>query len=134
MRTLLLMGLVGAVAAGAARPDDKKADGKGTLGLTISVKEDDPKAPSKGGVKCVVKNGTDKAIEVPAEYTGHDGLVLHGNEVWLFPRKGAEKKAEKAKVEPGKERTAFELPLDDILLQTKEGKEKWLWTWDKRPA
>jgi hypothetical protein len=57
---------------------------KVSVALALSVEEYDPSTPSKAVIKCVVRNDTDDAVQVPASYDGKrirlestNGLVLN---------------------------------------------------------
>jgi hypothetical protein len=127
MTPLLLLALAGA--------DDKPALPKVAVTLTISVKEYDPFTPSKGVVKCVVRNDDARAVSVPAEYDGRlAALVAPAGERPLTLRdRDRFAEARLVEVAPGKERVVFELPLDEVLLQTPGAAKKWSWGWDARP-
>lgn len=137
---LLALAPLAAVAGG----DGKKDPLPGVKAvLTISVKEYDPAAPSKGVVKCVVVNKSEKAIAVPVNHGRGATLIGQGEgqgwELRLWRRDGDKAGKKWGEVEPGAEQVIFELPLDDILFNgVKEppgGKDRvWGWDWIARPA
>jgi hypothetical protein len=43
---------------------------KVSVALSMSVEEYDPSTPSKAVIKCLVRNDTDDAVQVPASYDG----------------------------------------------------------------
>ncbi|HEV3259877.1 MAG TPA: hypothetical protein VG013_23620 [Gemmataceae bacterium] len=66
MMTVILFFLASAL--GQAEPTPREA--KVSVALSLSVDEYDPSRPSKAVMKCVVRNGTTEAIQVPASYDG----------------------------------------------------------------
>ena len=113
--------------------------------VRFTVKEFDPKKPREGFLECVVRNDTDKPIEVPTGYAR-----TFDSDVVLFGRVGKEKKktdnvyhwwdlrlvkcekdskeSEKtatAVVKSGKELVVFKESLNALLLDQK----KFEWSW-----
>src|SRR5690242_1022805 len=78
----LLLVTNSATCLGQGKPPTKEP--KVSVALSCSVEAYDPSAASQAVLKCVVRNGTPEAIQVPAQYDGNRlrlystrGLVLH---------------------------------------------------------
>ncbi len=97
--------------------------------LRFSVDELDPLKPEQNHVECIVRNGTDKAIEVPANYAGgwNSDLVLRAGMIYepgtfgfyhglILVYWAAEKKKETKLLNPGAETTVFKDELKAVLL------------------
>src|SRR5437660_6965872 len=82
---------------------------------------------------CGVHKGTNQAIEVPVGYGGR-GVSVTGGAVTLYRRlQPGEEGVKFVRVEPGKERVVFELPLGDILKGEGKRDSPWRWSWMRRP-
>jgi hypothetical protein len=108
--------------------------------LSFSVEEYDPSTPSKAVIKCVVRNDTDEAIQVPV---GYDANRVRLESSWeagsqrpilSYANKDPYSKEQKndvklIRIEPGKGQVVFDFPLDDILFrgETKGGSLRWDW-------
>lgn len=119
-------------------------DGKGDPGITVvlrlSVDQLDPLKPEKSFVECVVRNGSDRAVEVPTVYTrDYEGdLVLsagarHG--LWMITWAGPAKQ-KTVLLLPGRELTVFMDELRAVLLLDLNsqkpllaGEKTYHWTW-----
>lgn len=112
-----------------------------SVNLRFSVDVLDPLKPEKSYVECIVKNGTDKAVQVPVIYSGgyyHDDLVLTAGGQWelrLVIWAGQAKKESKL-LKPGEELTVYKDSLVNVLLLDMEkGKplkpreERYYWSW-----
>jgi hypothetical protein len=66
MTTVGILFLASALGQGEPTPKEPKV----SVVLCFSVEEYDPSTPSKAVMKCVVRNGTTEAIQVPASYDG----------------------------------------------------------------
>jgi hypothetical protein len=101
--------------------------------LQFSVKEFDPSHPGKATVRCVVRNNSKAAVEVPAQF--HHRLTKLEAAGLQLVHQGLEKKKVSdagVRLEPGAERTIFELSLEEVLLR--RGKDNpWYWSWMRRP-
>jgi hypothetical protein len=107
---------------------------KVTVTFTASVKEYDPFKPSNGVLRCVLKNVGDRPVSVPS---GYDGKVVQLTAFGgrfpmnLFSRANPVVTG-MVDLAPGKEQVVFELPLDEVLLQTEGAEKKWGWNWRAR--
>ncbi len=119
-------------------------DGKGEPGIAVmlrfSVDELDPLKPGKSFVECVVRNGSDRAVEVPTVYTrDYEGdLILsagarHG--LWMIAW-AEPAKQKKVLLLPGREITVFKDELRAVLLLDLNaqkpllaGEKTYHWTW-----
>jgi hypothetical protein len=135
------------MAAGWSSAEDKPKSTKPGVRVEVrfSVKEFDPKKPDEGSLEVVVRNDTDKAIDVPTGYAqsfdtdvvlfgrvGKDKKktdnVYHWWDLRLVKRERDSKKTSKvstAVVKPGKEMVVFKESLNALLLDRK----KFGWTW-----
>src|SRR5207248_7326745 len=126
--TIGLLALAVHALAAAGQDPAKSAGTKVTVKLSFTVDEYDPKSP-KGTLKCVVHNGTQQAIEVPVGYGGR-GVSVTGGAVTLYRRlQPGEEGVKLVRVEPGKERVVFALPLGDILKGEGKRDSPWRWSW-----
>lgn len=126
---------------GAESPDDPAYIAKQPIAVRLIIPDEvfDPDNPSDNVIRCVVRNNTNKPIEVPADYAS--GQPLYGN-MLLGPLTAdigepdrlllcirAANKREKVRVAAGDEHLVFELPLQEILLNTFPSNEASAWEW-----
>ena len=131
--TAALLALVAHALTASAQDQTKPGAGKVSVRLSFSVEEYDPRAPSTATLKCVVRNDTDRAVEVPVGYDGRSVILKSG---LLTLHKAAAKGqpgVKRVRVGPGREQVVFELPLDDILRRGKGTGGSWRWDWPRRP-
>ena len=132
--TVTALLVLAAYALTAPAQDPAKADApKIVVQLSFTVKEYDPKAPA-GSMKCVVRNDTKQAINVPVGYDGQAVSVM-GSGVTLHRRvKPGKEVAKTVRVGPGQEQVVFDLPLGEILKDEGKQGDPWSWHWMRRPA
>jgi hypothetical protein len=113
--------------------------------LRCSTERLDPLAPGKHELECVVRNGSDKALEVPLGYEGGfrtDVSLIATGPALHWPLNlvswGSSKERKTAVVKAGKELVIFKETLADmLLLNVKEeegpplipGVKRWYWSW-----
>lgn len=99
----------------------------------ISVDDYDPVLGGKGTMKCVIRNRTDKPVELKLEIYAHGSGHMHSHHLWQ-----SKDKPKSITIPAGKEVVVFEETLDSMLYSgpEKKGAEKLIhgWTWDARPA
>src|SRR5216110_1676521 len=82
--TLMAVGMIGRSGVPeevlAEVPDDK--DQKVSVSLNLNEREYDPTQPSRGVLKCVVRNGTLEPIVVPVGYDGKQ-VMLNSRQLTL---------------------------------------------------
>jgi hypothetical protein len=124
-----------------AQEKPKPKESNVSVAISFSVEEYDPSTPTKAVMKCLVRNDTDEAVQVPV---GYDGKMVRLESAW--DKKGTQPsflgyanedpyaKKEKndvrlVRLEPGKEQVVFEFPLDDLLVRgtVKDGSLVWVW-------
>jgi hypothetical protein len=128
--TLLVLAVPAAIAMGEDRP--KPAPPGVSVRLSFSVEEYDPSAASQAVLRCVARNDTAEAVEVPVGYDGERVRVQSG-QLTLYRRMRGEADVELVRVEPGKEEVVFELPLDQVLGGKNGPADPWRWDWPRRP-
>jgi hypothetical protein len=130
--TLLVLAVPTAIAVGEGGP--KPAPPNVAVRLSFSAEEYDPSAasPSQAAVRCVVRNDTAEAVEVPVGYDGERVRVQSG-QLTLYRRMKGEGDVKLVRVEPGKEVVVFELPLDQVLGGARGPADPWRWDWPRRP-
>jgi len=113
--------------------------------LSISVDEFDPAEP-KGTVKCIVRNGLEKAVEIPERYDSHRITLIgqsHRFPLRLWNRTRDRKEPPMIELKPGSDKVAFEFPLAEILRvqdpkvvreDYRAGRPVLVWDWMARPA
>jgi hypothetical protein len=141
MRNAIAVALLTLAAHPLAAPGQKRGEQPGqsaglkvSVDLSFSVREYDPRKPGKATLKCVVRNDTKQAVEVPVGYDAR-AVTLKGDALTLYRRgmKGQET-VKWFRVEPGKEQVVFELPLAEILSGNRRRDSAWMWSWERRPA
>lgn len=144
-RYLYLLCLISLAAAGEAAGPDKKPASKSKgveVVLSCSTERLDPLKPGDHHLKCVVRNLSDKAIDVPTFYSGgfDADLKLQAAERWELSlvKWAGVKKTERKKLAPGEEMVVFQDTLRDLfLLYAKDPKslalkpreERYYWSW-----
>src|SRR5262249_3073529 len=113
----------------------KPAGPKVSVELSFSVQEYDPRNPGKATLKCMLRNETKQAVEVPVGYGGR-AVSLTSGALTLYRRAkpGEQTVVKFVRVEPGKEQVVFELPLAEILKGERKRDSTWMWSWQRRPA
>jgi hypothetical protein len=129
--TLLVLAAPTAIALGGGGP--KPAPPNVAVRLSFSVEEYDPSAASRAVMRCVARNDTAEAIEVPVGYDGERIRIQSGQLTLYKTKMKGEGDVKLVRVEPGKEQVAFELPLDQVLGGAKGPAAPWRWDWPRRP-
>jgi hypothetical protein len=136
MRNALAAALLALAANALTAPGQqpgKSAGPKVSVDLSFSVSEYDPRKPDQATLKCVVRNGTQQAVEVPVGYGGR-AVTLTSGALTLYRRaKPGQETVKWVRVEPGKEQVIFELPLAEILSGERKRDSVWGWDWPRRP-
>src|SRR5690242_14308085 len=104
--TLMAVGLFVAMTQAITAEDKKPIADKpvAIVRVSFSVDEFDPSNPAKASIKCVVKNNSDNALEVPVGYDGTSIQLWSSRTLRLWRRKGKDQ-VKPVWVEPSKERT-----------------------------
>jgi hypothetical protein len=108
--------------------------------LRFSVSELDPLKPADSFVECIVRNKSDKAIQVPTVYTGgHEGdMSLVARHYWQLALVAwaGPKEQVATLLKPATEMTIFKKELKDIFLldMTRQkplmpAERRWYWSW-----
>jgi hypothetical protein len=108
-----------------ALAQERKPPPRVKLTLSFPVKEFDPEKPGKAVVRCVVRNDTVMEVEVPEAYDGRK-VVLRSGKLSLRPNR-LPGRIRTVRLEPGRQRTLFELRLADVLLRTDRKDARWQW-------
>lgn len=126
----------------ASHAEDKQPEPPPGIELTLAVVETKP--DQKSVFRCILKNTSDRVVEVGDSYDGKSRMCLfakgegQSHESWLHP--ALPKKSAAVAVKAGEERVVFELPVDDILFdpiikgekENDEIKPAWKWDWPAR--
>src|SRR5262249_44396208 len=101
--------------------------------LSFSVEEYDPSAASRAVMRCVARNDTAEAVEVPVGYDGERIRVQSGQLTLSKMKTKGEGDANLVRVEPGKEQVVFELPLDQVRGGARGRAAPGRGAWPRRP-
>jgi hypothetical protein len=121
--------------------DDKP---KPLPGVTLTLALVEAKSEKEPLFRCVLKNASDKPLELADGYDGKSVRLRgkgegHRSELQLYPP--SPKKLPIVVVKAGEERVVFELPVNEILFdfhasdkQRKDRQKRWRWDWPLRLA
>jgi hypothetical protein len=112
-----------------------------TVTLEATRAHYDAERPSTARLKCMLRNATKEAVDVPVGYDGrlvrlHSALMT----LELARRRGDARGAPPGtairlvRVPPGGEAVVFDFALDAILLKEDKANEPWRWEWPRRSA
>lgn len=120
---------------GSESPEDPAALAKQPVVVRLIIPDEvfDPDNPSDNVMRCVVRNNTKESLRIVQPYDGETVCLFGGGQGqhrMLLKDRAFRIRGHVSlqSVAPGEERTVFEMPLKDVLLNTQDESSIWEWT------